>query len=64
MKLRASVGMCGVCAGVRKCTYMYVGGCGYVRGGVVCLDVCRSAHNGVEPEISEKNDPNQNCPNY
>ena len=20
--------------------------------------------NGVEPEISEKNDPNQNCPNY
>ena len=21
-------------------------------------------HNGVEPEISEKNDPNQNCPNY
>ena len=21
-------------------------------------------HNGLEPEISEKNDPNQNCPNY
>ena len=40
MKLRASAGMCGVCAGVRKCTYMYVGGWGVsgcVRG---CLRVC------------------------
>ena len=39
------MGMCGVCAGVRKCTYMYVGGCGcrYVQVGVVCVDVCGSA---------------------
>ena len=37
------MGMCGVCGGMRKCTYMYVGVRGYVRVGAVCAGVYGSA---------------------
>jgi len=50
IKLRASAGMCGVCAGVPKCAQVYTGmfGC---EGVCVCADVCWCVH--VWDEFSE-----------
>ena len=47
MELRASAGMCGVCAGVCECVWVCAGmrGCARVCAGVhECAQVCQSVH--------------------
>ena len=50
MKLRASAGMCGVCASVHTCTWVWVGVCRYAR---VCTEVRGCLQMCVLDEFSE-----------